>query len=328
MIIELVLLVIGSLLIIKGSEWVTDAAAVFSTLFKTSHIAIGLIVVSALTSLPELVVAIFSISKGHSDIGIGVTLGSIIINIGFIIGISAIIRPLKVPRHVITRDAVFMVVATAVVLLIALEDSTVGRRDGFVLLLLYAPYLINVYEQEKQLAEKERQHEAEMITKTLEFLGKIGIPGIVISDMRVIFVLGSIFLLVGSQIFTDALINLAGMFAIPGIIIGLTVGAIGPSIPNLAAALQAVRKGYDELAVSETIGANIFTLLVTMGVIAILTPLSIDAKTTEITVPGIIIITGLFFVFILSGKISKIAGFLLLSVYIITMILQYGLGIA
>jgi cation:H+ antiporter len=75
------------LLIIKGSEWVTDAAVPLASLFKTSHIAIGLVLVSALTSLPELLVAILSISKGHTDIGIGVTLGSIIVNIGLIIGV-------------------------------------------------------------------------------------------------------------------------------------------------------------------------------------------------------------------------------------------------
>jgi cation:H+ antiporter len=161
-----------------------------------------------------------------------------------------------------------------------------------------------------------------MITKTLEFVGKIGMPGIVISDIRVIFLFGTVLLLVGAQIFTDALVDLAGIFAIPGIIVGLTIGAIGPSIPNLAAALQAVRKGYDELAVSETIGANIFTLLITIGVIAIISPFSIDPKISVITAPAILVITGLFFVFMLTGRITRTAGICLFITYIITLVLE------
>ncbi len=322
MLFELGLLLAGTFLIIKGSEWLTDAAAPLARVFRTSNIAVGLVLVSALTSLPELLVALLSIGKGHADVGIGVTLGSIIINIGLIIGISAIIRPLKVPRHVITRDAVFMVVATIVVMLIALEDSTVGRRDGFVFLLLYVPYLVNVYEQEKQLAKRERQQEEKMVEKTLELVGKIGIGGIVIKDVRLVFVLGAALLLVGAMIFTDALIGLAEIFAIPGIVIGVTIGAIGPSIPNLAAALHAVKRKYDELAVSETIGANTFTLLVTIGVIAVVSPFTIDPEISAITVPALLIITGMFFIFILSGTISRMAGFVLLFSYIATLILE------
>jgi cation:H+ antiporter len=320
MIVEIVLGVIGLYLILKGSEWITDAAVPLANFLDTTYIAVGLVLVSVLLSLPEMLVAASSFVKGQPDISIGVVIGSIIVNLGLIIGLSAILRPLKIPRHVITRDAVFMLVATIVVALIAFEDLSVTRRDGLIFILLFIPYLINIYEQEKLLAVREKKKESEMISRTLSLIGKIGGAEVVIKDSRLIFIFGVIILLVGTELFTSSMITIAVLLSIPGILIGLTIGAIGPSIPNLAAALQAVRKGYDELAVSETIGSNIFTLLVTLGMIAITQPFSLDPASAAITVPALLGITIAFFAFAMTGTISRLAGAALLLIYIVTTI--------
>ncbi|MFH0884101.1 MAG: sodium:calcium antiporter [Candidatus Micrarchaeota archaeon] len=319
MIIEIVLAIIGLFLILKGSELVTDAAVPLAKFLDTTYVAIGLVLVSVLLSLPELLVSVSAMLKGHSDIGIGVIIGSIIVNLGLIIGISAVIRPLRVPRHVITRDSVFMLIATIVVTLIVLEDFQVTQRDGVVFLLLFIPYLINIWEQEKTLALKERKKESDMITKTLQFTGKIAGTEIVIHDSRLIFVAGIGILLLGTELFTGSLISLAGIFGISEILIGLTIGALGPSIPNLAAALQAVRRGYDELAISETIGSNIFTLLITLGIIAIARPFQIDIITAVVTAPALLMVTVAFFIFTLKGTISRIDGATLIAFYLIVM---------
>jgi cation:H+ antiporter len=260
--------------------------------------------------------------KGYNGIGIGVILGSIIVNIGLIIGISAIIHPLRVPRHVITRDAVFMVIATIVVTLLALGDMQVSRRDGVILLLLYIPYLVNIYEQEKELAIAERRKESDRIARTLQFIGKLGGAEIVVHNPIWIFIGGIIMLLIGSELFTNTLISFASTFAIPELLIGLTLGALGPSIPNLAAALQAIKRDYDELAISETIGSNIFTLLVTLGVVSIVNPLTMDSSTAMTTTPALLLVTLVFFGFVLTGKISRRAGLLLFSLYILTIIAE------
>lgn len=315
MIIEMALLLVGLYLIVKGSDLITDAAAQLATIFSTTYIAVGLLLVSTLLSLPELLVALSTTLKGHVDIGIGVAIGSIIVNLGLIMGISAMIRPIKIPRHVITRDAVFMVVATIVVALVIFEDFSVSRRDGFVFLLLFLPYMINVHEQEKMLAVNERKKEAKGIIKTLESIGELGFVHITIKDAKWIFLSGAALLLIGTELFTNSLITLTAFFGVPEILMGLTIGALGPSIPNLAAALQAVRKGYDGLVVSEIIGSNIFTLLITIGILAIVKPFSIDASAVAITMPALFVITSVFFLMILRGTITRTAGFILFALY-------------
>ncbi len=317
MFLELLLAAIGLYLILKGSEWVTDAAVPLASFLNTTYIAIGLVLVSVLLSLPELIVAVSATIKGHTDFSVGAIIGSITVNLGLIIGLAAIVRPLKIPRHLITRDAVFMLVATIVVTLMVMEDLQVTQRDGIVFLLLFIPYLVNLYEQEKVLAKKERKKESEMIAKTLQFVGKIGGAEIVIHDSRVIFVGGVAMLVAGAELFTSSMIGLAAAFSVPDLLVGLTIGALGPSIANLAAALQAVKRGYDELAVSETIGANIFTLLITLGTVAVFQPFTIDSATALVTAPALLIVTAVFFVFAMRGVITRNAGIALVALYIL-----------
>lgn len=329
MIIETAFALAGLYLIIKGSDWITDSAIPLASYLNTTYIAVGLVLVSVLLSLPELMISIAVTLKGHQGIGVGVIIGSIIVNLGLIVGISAMIHPLKIPRHVITRDAVFMLITTIVVSLIIVEDLQVTKRDGIVFLLLFIPYLVNIYEQEKNLAIKERQKESDMITKTLTYTGKIGKTEVVIHDSRVIFVVGIALLLIGTELFTESLISWAGILGVSELLIGLTIGALGPSIPNLAAAVQAVKRGYDELAVSETIGSNIFTLLITLGILAIVKPFMIDEITASITAPALLIVTVAFFVFALRGNISRVAGSVLVTLYLLAMAaeLYFRLGI-
>jgi cation:H+ antiporter len=322
MILEILIALAGLYLIVKGAEWITDAAVPLAAFLNTTYVAIGLVLVSVLLSLPELFVAVSSMAKNHAELGIGVIIGSIIVNLGLIIGISAIMRPLKIPRHVITRDAVFMLVATMLVTLVVLEDRTATRRDGIVFLLLLIPYVVNIYEQEKSLALKERRKESDMISRTLQFTGKIGGAELVIHDSRVIFLVGIVMLLVGTEMFTSSLISIAALAGISEILLGLTIGALGPSIPNLASALQAVRKGYDELAVSETIGSNIFTLLLSLGIIAIVQPFTVDSITSVITAPALLVVTAIFFIFTLRGVIGRRAGIVLLACYFVAMALE------
>lgn len=322
MILEILLALLGLYLIFKGSEWVTDAAVPLADYFNTTHIAVGLVLVSVLLSLPELLVAVSSVISSHADLGIGVIIGSIIVNLGLIVGLSAMMKPLKIPRHVITRDGVFMLVATIVVTLLVLGGGTATRRDGVVFLLLLVPYLVNIYEQEKTLAKKDRRKESDMISKTLQFTGKISGAELVIHDSRVIFLAGAAMLLIGAELFATGLISIATQAGISDILLGLTVGALGPSLPTLAAALQAVRKGYAELAVSETIGSNIVTLLMTLGVMAIVQPFSVDSITASITAPALLVVTVTFFIFTMKGTITRRSGAVLVGMYLVAMVLE------
>jgi len=302
-------------LIMIGADWVTDSSAHVAFRIGTSNLAVGLLVISLLLSLPELVIAISSVLKGHPALGFGASIGSVIVNIGLIIGVSALIRPIKIPRIVVTRDMIFMVVVSIVVVAMALEDRHLSRGDGIVFLLLFIPYAINVYEQERGFSAEERRVKSERMTEALEMYGDYKAHLHHHRGMRY-FLGGIILLLAGSELFLRVLMDVASSLDIPELLIGVTIGALGPSIPNLAAALGASRKGVEELVISETIGSNIFTLLITLGVIAVLSPMAIDEMTAWITAPALLLITFILLLAMIKGRIRRRDGAVLLLVYL------------
>lgn len=137
------------------------------------------------------------------------------------------------------------------------------------------------------------------------------------------FFLGSVILLAGSHLFSDQLIQFARWSRMGDLFIGLTIGAIGPSIPNIVTAWQATRKGLEEVAVSETLGSNIFTLLVTLGILAVLQPITISPQWLSFDLPVLVIMSFALFFFILTGRrISRVEGGLLLGGYLLTLVAQ------
>lgn len=318
----LALVILGTLMILKGSEWVTDSVSHVAKHFSTTSVAVGLILVSTMLSLPEIAVAVSSVLKGHPQIGLGALLGSVIVNLGLIVGICTLIRPLRVSRVILLRDLVFMMVASIIVSAIALEDGNLTSIDGLVFLLLFVPYLVNVYEQEKQLSRVEAQKESKQMISTLELIGKLGIGPVRIRDGIGVFLMGGVLLLVGVELFTRSLVYFAESFHLPDLVIGLTLGALGPSLPNLAAAIQATRNGHEELAVSETIGSNIFTLLVSIGILALVHPLKLEASSRFITLPALLLISFVFMFFTMKGHIGRRDGMILLGLYAVSVLAE------
>jgi cation:H+ antiporter len=309
-------------LILRGSDWITDSSTHVARRLGTSHLAVGLIVISFLLSLPELAIAVYSILKGHPAIGFGASIGSVIVNIGLIVGISALVRPMRVPRIMVTRDMIFMMVVSIVVVAMGLEDRSLSRTDGFVFILLFIPYVINVIEQERCLTRNEKKVKTEKITEALEMYGEYVLDHKPKYGLKY-FVFGVIILLLGSYIFVDVLLEISSYLKLPELLVGITLGALGPSIPNLAASLGAARKGVEELVVSETIGSNIFTLLITLGVIAILSPVVVDDMTAMVTAPALLLVTFILLVASLTGHVRRRDGLLLLLAYLGTVIAEF-----
>ena len=327
MLFEIILIVVGSYALLKGSEWITDSSVNLAKHLGTTNLAVGLLFVSVMLSLPELLVSVFASLKGHEQVSVGVSLGSVIVNLGLILGIAALLKPIKIPRHLITRDGIFMLVATLVVTLIALEDLVLTRRDGIIFLLLFVPYVINVYTQERQLARREQEKEAESISTTLVLFGKTGAPTPFIArSSLLVFILGGVILLIGSELFTRGILDLAHMAGISEALIGITIGALGPSLPNLTVAFQAARKGFDELAVSQSIGSNIFTIFVTVGILSLMKPIYLTQNFASITTPALIIITVVSFLFLLRGKLGRVEGVILIFLYLVAIIAEILAG--
>ncbi|OGK13048.1 hypothetical protein A3A93_03925 [Candidatus Roizmanbacteria bacterium RIFCSPLOWO2_01_FULL_38_12] len=312
-------LLLGVLAIGKGSDWFTDSLIPIARKLGISGIAVGLILVSIAVSLPEILVAVSAVINGYPNISLGVALGSIICNIGLMTGLSATIKPLRVPKHVILRDGIFSIIIPILVFAVG-SSGTLTRIEGLAFMLLFIPYVINVFMQERLANKLQKEKEFREIEIELNLLGfdfgKLK-PG------WVSFFLGLVLLLFGAQLFSNTLIQIVKTFPINEIIVGLTIGAIGPSIPNIMAAYKATMKGMGTVAVSETLGSNIFTLLVTVGFLALVSPVAISQRWIYFDIPIMIIMSLMLFVFMMTRKtISRIEGGILMGTYFFVLLMQ------
>lgn len=309
----LLLTVLGVVLMGKGSDWLTDSLIPIARKLGVSGVAVGLILVSIAVSLPEILVAVLATLQGYPAITIGVVLGSIICNIGLMTGLCAIIKPLKVKRTVILRDGIFSIIIPILIFAIG-AGGEITRLEGGALLLLFIPYLTNVFLQERQQTLEQRSEDMREIAMELDF---IGINFGKIKSGWLSFALGVVVLLLGTHLFSAQLIWFAGSFGIDELIVGLTIGALGPSLPNIFAAYQATKRGMGDIAVSETLGANVFTLLVTLGIAAMLSPVAISSRWMAFELPALIIMSFLLFFFLLTKHaVSRLEGAILLCGYL------------
>ncbi|MBS3097977.1 sodium:calcium antiporter [Candidatus Woesearchaeota archaeon] len=297
----MVSLIIGTLLLTKGSDWMTDSLVPVAERLGTTYIAVASILVSVMLSIPEVFVAIYAFFMGHPGISLGVIIGSIICNIGLMTGLSAMIKPLSVDGRVVIRDGVFALIISLIVFVFGF-DLSYDRKEGLTLLLLFIPYILNVWFFEKWTTKKARKEELKEIK---EELNVIGLAGFELKPGMVVFVIGSVSLLFGSYLFSDSLIDIARLTGLSEVLIGLTIGAIGPSIPNIVSAVRGTVKNYTKIAITETFGSDIFTLLVSLGLLAVIMPFTIDSKWLYFDIPIMLFMTFLMMFFIFKGHIKK-----------------------
>jgi cation:H+ antiporter len=315
---------LGILFMGKGSDWLTDSLIPIARRLGVSGVAVGLILVSVAVSLPEVLVAVATMIQGYPSISLGVVLGSIICNIGLMTGLCAIIKPLRVKKKLILRDGIFSITIPILVFAIG-AGGEITRLEGGALALLFLPYVINVVLQEKQQSSEERRQELEEIEVELDLLGftfgKLK-PG------WLSFSLGTALLLLGTHLFSAQLVWIASHLGMDELLIGLTLGALGPSLPNIVAAYQAAKRGMGDIAVSETLGSNVFTLLVTLGIAAMLSPVTISHRWLSFELPALIVMSILLFLFLLTKQaISRLEGSILLCGYLGVLATQVWLAL-
>tara|TARA_Y100000310_G_scaffold242934_2_gene247247 strand:- start:7288 stop:8274 length:987 start_codon:yes stop_codon:yes gene_type:complete len=320
--IDLIILLIAVFLIWKSSDWMTDSLIPVAKRLGTSYVAITTLLVSLILSLPEIFTSIYALLLGHIEIGIGVIIGSVMVNVGLIAGMSAILRPLKVDKSVIVRDGVFMLIVAIIVGLFG-SDLQYSRSEGVVLLLLFIPYALNVWFFEKW--RPPRKHHVHL-QRTLKLIGHW--KRFKIKPSLFTFILGAVVLVGGSYLFSYSLVEVNNALMIPEILVGLVIGAIGTGMPNIAAALQGTLKGYKDAALNETFGSNIFTLLITLGLIVVISPFTIAGKVFYFDLTWMIVINLLFLGFIVKGyfldddSLTRPEGVILLLFYLALLIIQ------
>ena len=306
--VSLLVLVIGLALVIYGANIMVDGSASLAKSYNISNIVIGLTVVSFGTSSPELAITIYSASTGNTELAIGNIVGSNIVNILLILGVTSIIYPLTILRNTVLKEIPLSLLAS-IVLFIMVKDSFFGNGpnmislgDSLVLLsfmVIFMYYLLNLA---RTNGDKE---EVKIQTMTRK--------------KSLLLIIGGLVLLVGGgKLFVDSAVKLAVSFGLSQAVIGLTIVAIGTSLPELATSVVAALKKNSDIAVGNAVGSNIFNIFLILGAGGIVAPLpqgnisDIDFYVC-ILASIVLLISGYV---IESNKIKKIEGIFFVILYL------------
>ena len=293
MIFYLLLLAVGLALLVKGADLFVDGAAGLARGLNVSSLVVGLTVVAFGTSAPELFVNIAASISGDTDIALGNGIGSNIANILLVLGISALIRPLRIPRKLVWKAIPFCVLSTVILWVVAGDRvidgcffSAVSRSDGVVLLGFFTVFLVYAAGNIDPIAglpQDPAAHDGRHSTTGLKMI--VGFCG----------------LLFGGRMTVDGAVVLAGTLSIPDRVIGLTVVALATSLPELITCIQAVRRREVEIAVGCVVGSNIFNVFFVLGVSAVVSPLPFEPE-SHVDMGVMMAASVLLFVFMFTGK--------------------------
>lgn len=290
---NIILLVLGFILLLKGADWFVDGSSSIASRFGIPQLIIGLTIVAMGTSLPEAFVSITA-ALTNAAITIGNVVGSNILNVGIILGITALIRPLHIQNSTIKYEMPFMMFVTLVLILQGI-NNTISRFDGIILWLFFLGYLYYIFRMTKNQTE-----EAE-IKKT----NPLFIP------------LGLVCLMIGSNFAVDAATNIAISLGVSQRFIGLTIVALGTSLPELVTSVTAAKKGNADIAIGNIIGSNIFNILFVVGSSALITPVPFEPNFIIDSFVAILIGLVLYICTKKTRVLDKKAGILLLVTYLI-----------
>lgn len=292
MAINIVLLVLGVIIVLKGADWLTDGAVNIATRFGVSQMVIGLTIVAMGTSMPEFCVSMVSALKGTPDLAVGNVVGSNTLNTLLIVGCSALVAPIMVKRSSVKRDIPFAVVASLLMLLFCL-DGAIGRVDAAV---LFAGFCLFMFVTLKYAKTTEGPAAAVATSGTAmataaaastsaseASTSQPSAPEASVASMLkavVMLVVGLLCLIAGSNMFVDNASFVASSLGVSDAVIGLTIVAGGTSLPELATSMMSAKKGNSDIAIGNVIGSNVFNILMIIGITGLVKPMHIAGITT------------------------------------------------
>lgn len=297
-----IMLVFGFVLLVWGADKFVAGASALARRLGVSPLLVGLTIVAFGTSAPELAVSLTAALQGANEIAVGNVVGSNIFNMLMVAGLSAVVCPLVMDRTLLRRDWPISLAAAVLLLVFIVPDLTISRIEGVILLAAFAVVLGT----QIRAALKNRD--------TLEVEeDEVAMPPIMIG---VNIVLGLACIIIGGQLAVNGATGIARMFGLSETLIGLTIVAIGTSLPELVTSLVAARKGQNEIAMGNVIGSNIFNLLLILGVSATITPIPVQAT----SIIDALVLIGISIVFYLParrGKLGRAPGVVMALTYVV-----------
>ena len=305
MIFEVIFLVLGLVLLVVGSDLLLRSSVDLSLKYNVSKLVIGLTIVSFATSAPELLISVSSVLKDSSDIAISNVIGSNIANIGMVFSIALLFVTIKIKKENIKYDFPWLIIVSLLFIWF-LQDSQIDRFEGVVFTSVLVLFIIFCF--------KVRANES-------EDLDDLSTSNMSLSKIFIYLALSSILLYSGSELFVESSIFFANYFGVSERVIGLTMVAMGTSLPELATTLVAIYKKELDISIGNIIGSNIFNILAVIGITSIIRTLSI--KSSEILSFDIYVmfafsaVLGVFFFFPRKYKMYSIHGLFLLSAFLL-----------
>jgi len=298
-VVDFTLLFVGFFLLTKGADYFIENSASFAEEKGISPHVVGVTIVAFGTSLPELLVSIISSFQDYNDLALGNIVGSNISNIGLVLAVSTfifyyVLNTNIVPDKDANNDSYVMILAVFLLFLFS-GDNIISVSEGVLFFVLYLAYIYWLYYRSAE----------DSVVEDLE--EKTSLP----------FLIGGLIaLLFGAQITVNAAVSIAELMGVSEIVIGLSVVAIGTSLPELAGTISAAKMGHKEIAVGNVIGSNIANIFLVMGVLAIINPITVEASIIEQTLPLLIILTVATFAMI-RIPLTRLGGTILFAFFLL-----------
>ena len=299
LVLDLILLLLGFSLLTKGADYFIENSASLAEEKGISPHIIGVTIVAFGTSLPELLVSIISSFQGYNDLALGNIVGSNISNIGLVLAVSTFIFYYVLntnidPDEDANNDSYVMLLAVILLFLFS-KDKEISQNEGMFFFGLYVIYIIWLYKRTNSNPTE---------------IGKV-------EKTSYIFLTGGLVaLLVGAQLTVDSAVSIATLMGISEIVIGLSVVAVGTSLPELAGTISAARMGHKEIAVGNVIGSNIANIFLVMGILATINPVSVEGFVIKTTLPLLILLTIAAFGFI-RIPLTRFSGLILFAFFVL-----------
>ena len=315
MAIQLLLLVLGFVMLVKGADLFVDGASGVATKFGIPQLVIGLTIVARGTSAPEAAVSITAAFAGNADITIGNIVGSNILNILIILGISSLVYPLAVQKSTLIIDIPIVLFATLILYLLGF-DGNISRVDGIIMLVVfiaYLAYLFGVAKKEKSAIDREKAGEITVNSQSDEVAAKD------ISLLKAILftLIGLVLIVGGSKFVVDSATAIAKALGLSQRFIGLTIVALGTSLPELFTSVTAAMKKNSDIAIGNIVGSNIFNILFIVGLSGVVIPVPFAQAFRFDTIISGIAAAALLAFCLPKKKLSRFAGVIMLVCYAI-----------
>lgn len=315
---NVVMMAVAFAILFKSADYFVESAAGIANHFNLPKMLVGIVVVGFATTAPEIAVSAQSAFIGHPEIAFGNAIGSVIVDDGVALALAGIVAPtaIMVNKNILKTTGIFLIVIDVIALLFAL-DFTISRLEGFVFILLLLFYLWFVMYME-------RKRKLQLVELDEELLEKGG------ENMRrliLLFAVGLVGVILASRAVVHSSIVLAHYFSISETIIGLTIVAIGTSLPEISTCIIASRKGHGEIAIGDILGADILNILWIIGVSAAIAPMTLKPSTVYFSFLFMFIIVGATLISLrIRYSFGRYKGFVLLALYLVYLYFNYQLN--